>query len=80
MDLPLHITWSGMTSYDMEMPRQRMGLCRNVLHEGLHDDLPLYLNGDLLVQMWPVLSTLVGRTVCTVWEDTFPQVATRAAA
>ncbi|MFI8185923.1 hypothetical protein ACIF70_36195 [Actinacidiphila glaucinigra] len=80
VDLPLHIAWSGMTSYDLEKPRQRMGLYRTVLHEGLHDDLPLYLNRDLLVQLWPVLRTLVGRTVRTVWEDTFPQLAARARA
>lgn len=35
MELPLHIAWSGMTSYDMSKPRQRMGLYRTVLHEGL---------------------------------------------
>ncbi|PVD05850.1 hypothetical protein DBP22_23305 [Streptomyces sp. CS207] len=39
---------------------------QSVLHEGLHDDLPRYLNQDLLLQMWPVLRTLVGRTVRTV--------------
>ncbi|MBW8706911.1 hypothetical protein MBT84_45505 [Streptomyces sp. MBT84] len=55
--LPLHMAWSGMTPYDMDKPRQRMGLYRTVLH----DDLPRYLNQDLLLQMWPVLRTLVGR-------------------
>lgn len=78
--LPLHIAWSGMTSYDMSNPRQRMGLYRTVLHEGLHDDLPLYLNQDLLLQLWPVLRTLVGRTVRTVWEDAFPPLASFARA
>jgi hypothetical protein len=80
VDLPLHVAWSGMTSYDMEKPRQRMGLYRTALHEGLHDDLVRYLNRDLLVQMWPVLRTLVGRTVRTVWEDAFPELADRARA
>ncbi|MDQ1015698.1 hypothetical protein [Streptomyces afghaniensis] len=82
VDLPLHMAWSGMTSYDLGKPRQRMGLYRTVMHEGLHDDLPRYLNQDLLLQLWPVLRTLVGRTVRTVWEDAFPQLAspTRAAA
>jgi hypothetical protein len=80
VDLPLHIAWSGMTSYDMGKPRQRMGLYRTVLHEGLRDDLPHYLNQDLLLQMWPVLRTLVGRTVRTVWEDAFSQLATRTRA
>ncbi|GEB57458.1 hypothetical protein GCM10017674_69300 [Streptomyces gardneri] len=36
---PLHLAWSGMASYDC--------LYRTVLHEGLHDDLPRYLNQDL---------------------------------
>ncbi|MFD8035597.1 hypothetical protein ACFV3F_44165 [Streptomyces sp. NPDC059717] len=77
VDLPLHMAWSGMTSYDMDKPRQRMGLYRTVLHEGLRDDLPRYLNQDLLLQMWPVLRTLVGRTVRTVWEDAFSPLASR---
>ncbi|MFF2126194.1 hypothetical protein ACFVW1_12420 [Streptomyces olivochromogenes] len=68
MELPLHMAWSGMTSYD---------LYRTVLHEGLHDDLPRYLNQDLLLQMWPVLRTLVGRTVRAVRKDAFPQLASR---
>ncbi|MBK3623735.1 hypothetical protein JHN59_02540 [Streptomyces sp. MBT49] len=77
VELPLHMAWSGMTSYDMGNPRQRMGLYRTVLHEGLRDDLPRYLAEDLLLQLWPVLRTLVGRTVRSVWEDAFPQLASR---
>ncbi|MFJ8629576.1 hypothetical protein [Streptomyces sp. NPDC093568] len=77
VELPLHLAWSGMTSYDLGKPRQRMGLYRTVLHEGLHDDLPRYLNRDLLLELWPVLRTLVGRTVRTVWEDAFPELASR---
>lgn len=80
VELPLHMAWSGMTSYDLGKPRQRMGLYRTVLHEGLHDDLPRYLNQDLLLQLWPVLRTLVGRTVRTVWEDAFAQLASRTQA
>jgi hypothetical protein len=80
VELPLHMAWSGMTSYDMGNPRQRMGLYRTVLHEGLHDDLPHYLDQDLLLEMWPVLRILVGRTVRTVWEDAFPQLASRTRA
>ncbi|MGN9793372.1 hypothetical protein ACTMTU_20045 [Streptomyces sp. OZ13] len=80
VELPLHMAWSGMTSYDMSKPRQRTGLYRTVLHEGLRDDLPQYLNRDLLLQMWPVLRTLVGRTVRAVWEDAFPQLTSRTRA
>lgn len=72
VDLPLHVAWSGMTAYDLSKLRQRMGLYRTVLHEDLHDDLPQYLNQDLLLQLWPVLRTLVGRTVRAVWEDASP--------
>jgi hypothetical protein len=53
---------------------------RTVLHEGLHDDLPRYLNQDLLLQLWPVLRALVGRTVRAVWEDAFPRLASRTRA
>ncbi|RPK32314.1 hypothetical protein [Streptomyces sp. ADI93-02] len=82
VELPLHVAWSGLTSYDLGRPRQRMGLYRTVLHEGLRDDLPRYLNQDMLLQLWPVLRTLVGRSVRAVWEDAFPQLAShvRAAA
>ncbi|MFF2205580.1 hypothetical protein [Streptomyces sp. NPDC058145] len=80
VELPLHVAWSGMTSHDLGKPRQRMGLYRTVLHEGRRDDLPQFLNLDLLLQMWPVLRTLVGRTVRSVWEEAFPQLAARAQA
>lgn len=66
-ELPLHMPWPGMTSYDTSTPR-------------LHNDLPLYLNQDLLLPLWPVLRTLVGRTVRSVWEDAFPQLASRTRA
>ncbi|MEU2597224.1 hypothetical protein ABZ669_08205 [Streptomyces hirsutus] len=77
VELPLHVAWSGMTSYDLGKPRQRMGLYRTVLHEGLRDDLPRYLNQGLLLQLWPVLRTLVGRSVRSAWEDAFPRLASR---
>ncbi|MET7686988.1 hypothetical protein ABZT06_03200 [Streptomyces sp. NPDC005483] len=77
VELPLHLAWSGMTSYDLSNPRRRMGLYRTILHEGLHDDLPRCLNQDLLLQLGPVLRTLVGRTVRPVWEDAFPELASR---
>jgi hypothetical protein len=80
VDLPLHVAWSGLTSYDLDKPRQRMGLYRTVLHEGLREDLASCLNRDVLLELWPTLRGLVGRTVRTVWEDAFPQLATRGQA
>lgn len=44
------------------------------------NDLPRYFNQNLLLHVWPVLRTLVGRTVRTVSEDVFPQLASRARA
>ncbi|MFF4121636.1 hypothetical protein ACFY0P_50795 [Streptomyces sp. NPDC001714] len=72
VELPLHVAWSGMTSFDMSKPRQRMGLYRTVLHEGLRGDLPRYLDQEVLLQPWPVLRM--------VWEDAFPLLASRARA
>lgn len=46
-----------MTSYDMSKPRQRTGLHRTVLREGLNDDLSHRLNQDLLRPLWPQLHT-----------------------
>ncbi len=54
MDLAQHMAWSGMTSYDMDKPRQLMGLVPTVLHEVVSDGLPRYLNQDLLRDMGPV--------------------------
>ncbi|MGW7244073.1 hypothetical protein [Streptomyces sp. NPDC054804] len=80
VELPLHVAWSGMTSLDLSKPRQRMGLYRTVLHEGMREDLPRYLDQDLLLEVWPVLRTLVGRSMRTAWQDAFPPLASRARA
>ncbi|MGW8954799.1 hypothetical protein [Streptomyces sp. NPDC055709] len=80
VELPLHVAWSGLRAFDLDRPRQRMGLYRTVLAEGMTEDLRRYLNRDLLVDLWPVLRTLVGRTVRDVWEDAFPQLRDAKAA
>ncbi|WP_055534424.1 hypothetical protein [Streptomyces graminilatus] len=75
--LPLHIAWSGLRSYDLDRPRQRMSLYRTVLAEGQRDDLVTFLHRDLLIEQWPVLRTLVSRHIRTVWEETFPELMRR---
>ncbi|MEW2372545.1 hypothetical protein AB0940_24720 [Streptomyces sp. NPDC006656] len=75
VDLPLHVAWSGLRSYDLDRPRLRMGLYRTVLAEGQHEDLVKLLNRDLLLAQWPVLRTLVSRHIRQVWEDAFPELA-----
>lgn len=76
VDLPLHVAWSGLRSYDLDRPRLRMGLYRTVLAEGRREDLVTLLNRDLLLAQWPVLRTLVSRHVRQVWEEAFPELAT----
>ncbi|MFH8993233.1 hypothetical protein [Streptomyces sp. NPDC017940] len=79
VDLPLHVVWSGLRSFDLERPRLRMSLYRTVLAEGLHQDLVTYLNRDLLIGQWPVLRTLISRPIREVWENAFPELTARAA-
>ncbi|MFE2176686.1 transcriptional regulator [Kitasatospora sp. NPDC059462] len=78
VSLPLHLAWSGLRAFDLGQPRQRMGLYRILLNDGQHDDLPRFLNGGLLVELWPVLRTLVGPSIRTAWESAFPELATAA--
>ncbi|MFI5769669.1 transcriptional regulator [Streptomyces sp. NPDC051658] len=82
VSLPLHLAWSGLTTFDLDRPRLRMSYYRIVLAEGQHDGLVQYLNRDLLVGLWPALRTLVSRDVREVWESAFGELAhsTQAAA
>lgn len=75
VDLPLHVVWSGLSSFDLDRPKLRMSLYRTVLTEGLHDDLVAFLNRDLLIQQWPVLRTLISRAIRDVWEHAFTELA-----
>lgn len=72
VELPLHIAWSGLRTYNLHRPRQRMSYYRTVLTEGQRDDLTALLDGDLLVSQWPVLRTLVSLHIRDVWEAVFP--------
>ncbi|MFF3326946.1 hypothetical protein [Streptomyces sp. NPDC002889] len=77
VELPLHVAWSGLRTYDLDRPRQRMSLYRTVLAEGQHEDLVAVLDRTLLLAQWPVLRTLVSRHIRHVWEDAFPVLAGR---
>jgi hypothetical protein len=77
VELPLHVAWSGLRTYDLDRPRQRMSLYRTVLAEGQHGDLTTLLDRNLLLDQWPVLRTLVSRHIRDVWEDSFPELARR---
>ncbi|OKH90930.1 hypothetical protein [Streptomyces uncialis] len=74
VDLPLHVVWSGLRTFDLDRPRSRMSLYRAVLAEGQHDDLVRFLDVSLLMAQWPVLRTLISKPLRDVWEDSFPSL------
>jgi hypothetical protein len=74
VQLPLHVAWSGQTAFDLDLPKPRMHLYRIVLAEGQLGDVTAYLNRDLLLSQWPVLRTLISKTVRSVWESAFPEL------
>ncbi|MEW2292882.1 hypothetical protein ABZ719_09275 [Streptomyces sp. NPDC006743] len=74
VDLPLHIAWSGRTSYSLDRPKSRMTLYRTVLAEGLSEDLVALLHHRLLTEQWPVLRRLISPYIREVWEDAFPEL------
>lgn len=80
VDLPLHIVWSGRTSYSLDRPKSRMTLYRTVLTEGLREDVAAFLHHRLLAEQWPVLRRLVSPYIREVWEDAFPELPRTAPA
>lgn len=71
VQLPAHVAWSGLTTYDLDGARPRMTLYRIVLAEGQRDDLPGLLNRNLLLSQWPILRNLISRNIRDVWESAF---------
>jgi hypothetical protein len=74
VQLPLHVAWSGQTAFDLDRAKPRMHMYRIVLAEGQLADVTVFLNRDLLVSQWPVLRTLISKTVRGVWESAFPEL------
>jgi hypothetical protein len=74
VELPLHVAWSGQTAFNLDLPKPCMHMYRVLLAEGQRDDIATYLNRDLLVKQWPILRTLISRTVRSVWESAFPEL------
>jgi transcriptional regulator with XRE-family HTH domain len=54
--LPLHLNWSDPgAEYDLADRRERARVYEIVLREGLPDDVRTYVDGALLVDLWPEL-------------------------
>jgi hypothetical protein len=77
VELPLRLYWGANSTFDLDNPAVLRWVYQTVLREAVHDDeLVSYLNGDMLVAIWPELA--LPRGVRDAWEDHHP--ALRAAA
>ncbi|MFC7811105.1 hypothetical protein [Streptomyces olivaceus] len=74
MELPLHVAWSGLRAFDLDQLRQRLGLYRTMLAEGMREDLRRFLNRDSLLELWPLLRRFISRAIKEVWEEAFPEL------
>jgi transcriptional regulator with XRE-family HTH domain len=64
--LPLHLNWSSPErAFDLSDRRQRARLYEIVLREGGPEDILGYVDGALLVDLWPEL--VLPRDVRTAW-------------
>jgi hypothetical protein len=75
VQLPGHIAWSGLTAFDVGRARLCASMYQVVLTEGLREELAAYLNRGLLIQHWPLLRKVLGRTIRDVRERAFPELS-----
>lgn len=79
ISLPHHLDWSGNAEYVLDRPARLASMYRTVLAEaGTKDDLRNWIDGALLVELWP--SLWLPSQLRSVWEDRFPALATARAA
>jgi hypothetical protein len=79
VSLPHHLDWSGNAEYVLDRPARLASMYRTVLAEaGTTDDLRNWLDGALLVEIWP--SLWLPPQLRSKWEGQFPELAARAAA
>ncbi len=76
VELPLELNWGPKRTYDLSSDSDRRALYERVLNEALRtEQLQAYLNGELLVQLWPQL--FLPSRVRSLWEARFPQLVSR---
>jgi hypothetical protein len=72
--LPRHLDWSGHAEYDLSRPARLGSMYKAVLTEaGSVDDLRTWLNGELLLRLWPTL--WLPPQLRRRWEERFPELA-----
>lgn len=76
--LPLHLNWSepGRT-FDLRDRRQRARVYEIVLREGAEDGVLAYVDGALLVDLWPDL--VLSRDIRAAWDPVIAHTSTAAA-
>lgn len=69
VELPLRLFWSAPDrTFDLDQPSMLRAMYESVLREASRpDDLTSYLNGDILVAVWPDL--FLPKGVRRAWED-----------
>ena len=71
VELPLWLFWNPDRTFDLGDPDLLRWMYENVLREAARpEDLAAYLNGELLVAVWPDL--FLPRGVRRAWEDRHP--------
>jgi hypothetical protein len=75
VDLPVRLAWSGPTWYDVDDPRQRLTLYRQLMDCGQRYDIVKYVNAELLLRDWPRIRRLTSRRLISVWEKRLPDLA-----
>lgn len=74
VSLPPHLDWSGRADYDLSRPTRVAGMYKVVLSEaGTVEDLCMWLDGELLLQLWPTL--WLPPQLRRRWEERFPELA-----
>ena len=78
VELPLWLFWHPERGFDLSQPGMLRWMYQTVLREASRpEDLATYLNGDLLIAVWPDLYLPKG--LRQAWEDRHPVLRAAAA-
>jgi hypothetical protein len=72
VDLPIWLFWHPDRTFDLDEPGMLSWMYRIVLREARSTEDFAYLNGDLLIALWPDLYLPGG--VRQAWEDQHPEL------
>ena len=73
VELPQRLMWNPHRSFDLDNHDLLLWMYENVLREAIrHAELRRWINGPILVQIWPELN--LPRGVRQAWEVRYPQL------